>query len=206
MKTLLLFALITTQVFAGTACNKACEQSFTTNFHQPSFQNPSKITHHSGEAYPETMANDPRKIRSITSPSWLEAVGSLTSTLRNGNTEQYTLSIVVDSPKKDGIIAITAGHCIAHWASSEGSNGFKVGYNEAIFTTNSGNSIKRTIAKVITAQMNPGDYAIVKLNEAISREVIKPLINSPIDYSDALDSDFFWEKVQALRYYCGSLG
>ncbi|MBK23114.1 MAG: hypothetical protein CME70_03835 [Halobacteriovorax sp.] len=188
MKTLvLLFTLLSTQAFAGADCEGVCGKEIATELNSPLLEALNNITNFSGEGFPETMANDPRLVRSKSSPKWLAAVGRLVSNTSATKKEQCSLSIIADAPGKDGIIAVTAGHCVDHWV--DGNGGFEVGHNETTFKTNSGKTIKRSISKVLKAETHKGDYAIVKLNAPIKYSDIKPLLNAPYDYYDLLDKD-----------------
>ncbi len=202
MKTLvLLISLLTTQAYAGADCEGVCGIEIAKELNSPLLQALSNITRFSGSGYPETMANDPRKVRGASSPKWLAAVGKLISNTSATTKEQCSLTIVADAPGKDGIIAITAGHCVDHWASVDG--GFQVGHNETTFTTNSGKTIKRSITEVLKAETHQGDYAIVKLNASIKNTDIKPLLNAPYDYHDLLDEEMFGEKFKPYATMAG---
>jgi len=152
-------------------------------------------------SYPETLPDDPRKIRTATSPEWLEAIGRFVSKTSDTTMEQCSLNLIADQPGKDGIIAVTAGHCIDHWASYEG--GFLIEQNEVVFKSNSGKLIQREIVAILKSEMNPGDYAIVKLNAPIKNVDIKPLLNAPYDYFDLLDEDMFGEKFKPYATMAG---
>jgi hypothetical protein len=202
MKSLIiLFSLISTLVYAGNDCDGHCGQEFATELNPPLLQSLSTITRYSTTGYPETLPNDPRKVRSASSPKWLEAVGRLVSTKSSKEKEQCTLSIISNHPSKDGIIAVTAGHCVDHWY--QGGNRYKVGANTVTFTSNSGKTITRSIEKVLKASMSSGDYAIVKLNSSVKKEDIKPLISAPYDYSDLLNEEMFGEKFKPFSTIAG---
>ena len=202
MKTLvLLFTLITAQAFAGADCDGVCGREIASELNSPLLQALSNITRFSNKGFPETQANDPRKVRGASSPSWLAAVGRSVSKTSATTQEQCSLSIIADAPGKDGIIAVTAGHCVDHWVTGDGS--FQVGQNESTFTTNSGRTIKRSIVEVLKAETHQGDYAIVKLNAPIKNSDIKPLLNAPYDYSDLLDEDMFGEKFKPYATMAG---
>lgn len=147
------------------------------------------------------LPNDPRKVRTSSSPKWMEAVGRLENTLSSNKKEQCSLTLISDHPSKDGIIAVTAGHCVDHWVKGDGS--FDVGKNEASFLSHSGKTIKRSITQVLKAETDKGDYAIVKLNASIKKSEIEPLINAPYDYSDMLDADMFGEKFKPFATMAG---
>jgi V8-like Glu-specific endopeptidase len=146
------------------------------------------------------LPDDPRKVRTSTSPKWLEAVGRLVSTKGDGR-EQCTLSVIVNHPSKDGVIGITAGHCVDHWY--EDQNKFSVETNKVRFESNAGTIHIRSIEKVLKASMSSGDYAIVKLNEAVKKSDIKPLISAPYDYLDLLDPEIFGEKFKPFATMAG---
>lgn len=202
MKVLTLFiTLISLQVFAGSDCDGQCGQKIASELSSPFLQALTNITKFSGKGYPETQANDPRKVRSSSSPKWLEAVGKVVSKISSTKNEQCSLSIISDSPEKDGIIAITAAHCVDHWVNADGT--FDVGYNQATFVSNSGKVIKRSIVQVLKAEMNPADYAIVKLNSPVKKSDIKPLINAPYHYSDLLDEEMFGESFKPFATMAG---
>lgn len=154
------------------------------------------------KGFPETLANDPRIVRHSSSPQWLAAVGRLVTKISATKNEQCTLSIIADSPEKDGIIAVTAGHCVDHWVN-HGEDGwiYKVKQNKVVFTTNSGKTIERSIAAVLKAELNPGDFAIVKLNAPIKRTEIHPLMNAPYDYSDLMDKEMFHKPFATMAGY-----
>jgi len=151
----------------------------------------SQYTYAEESGFPETQSGDLRKIRTANSPEWLAAIGRFVSTLSATKKEQCSLSIVADHPDKNGIIAVTAGHCVDHWY--EGSGRYRVGKNEVVFKSNSGKLIQRKITAVLKSEMHPGDYAIVKLNAAIKNIDIKPLLNAPYDYSDLLYGEY-WQQ------------
>ncbi|MFT6070085.1 MAG: V8-like Glu-specific endopeptidase [Bacteriovoracaceae bacterium] len=202
MKTLtILFALFSTIVFAGDDCEGLCGQEFATELNSPLLQSLSTIVKHSGSNFPETMPNDTRKVRGATSPKWLEAVGRLVSTKSSTEKEQCSLTIISNHPSKDGIIAVTAGHCVDHWYY--GGNDYRVGANTVTFQSNSGKTITRSIEKVLKSSMSSGDYAIVKLNSPVKKEVIKPLISAPYDYVDLLDEEMFGEKFKPFGTMAG---
>lgn len=202
MKSLIiLFSLISTLAFAGDDCEGLCGQEFASELNSPLLQSLSTITKYSGTGYPDTLANDPRKVRGTSSPKWLEAVGRLVSTKSSTEKEQCSLSVISNHPSKDGIIAITAGHCVDHWY--QGGERYKVGANTVTFQSNSGKTITRSIEKVLTSRMSSGDYAIVKLNAPIKKEDIKPLISAPYDYGDLLDEEMFGEKFRPFATMAG---
>jgi len=202
MKTLvLLFTLLSTQAFAGADCEGVCGKEIATELNSPLLQALSNITNFSSEGYPEMQANDPRLVRGASSPKWLEAVGRLVSTKSATKKEQCSLTLVSDHPSKDGIIAVTAGHCVDHW--NEGSGNYKVGKNEVTFKSNNGKTIRRSISKVFKAEMAHADYAIVKLDSPIKKSDIEPLINAPYDYADMMDEDTFGESFKPYATMAG---
>lgn len=202
MKSLIiLFSLISTLAYAGDDCEGLCGQGIASELNSPLLQSLSTITRLSATGYPDTLPNDPRKVRSNSSPKWLEAVGRLVSTKSAKEKEQCTLSIITNHPSKDGIIAVTAGHCVDHWYTS--GNRFDVESNSVTFTSNSGKTVRRSIVKVLKASMSSGDYAIVKLNAPVKKEDIKPLISSPYDYIDILDAEMFGEKFKPFATMAG---
>jgi hypothetical protein len=138
--------------------------------------------------YPETMAGDTRQVQTKSSPKWLNAVGQSVSQLRNGNYESCSLSLVADSPAKDGIIVIGAGHCVDHLYNIDG--GFDISDYPITFMTKSGKKIERQLVAIFKASVAPGDYFIGKLNSYIPRSEIDPLINAPFDYTDMLSFPF----------------
>lgn len=204
---ILLLTLVTTQAFAETSCNKNCgKTSFSEPLPSP-FLNFSNIIQYAGEAYPETLPDDPRQVRNASSPKWLAAVGRSISEDSATTKEQCSLSIVADSPEKDGIIAVTAGHCVDHWARyGEDGNTYRIRKNKVVFTTNSGKKIGRSIAEVLKSEMNPGDYAIVKLNAPISNSDIKPLLNAPYTFFDLLDDELFHKPYATMAGYSADKG
>ncbi len=191
MKLLVLISIIistTTLASTDVDCDGLCGQKIASEFDSSLIQALSNISRYSGTpGYPETLAGDTRKVRGSSSPKWLAAVGRLVSTTSSTTQEQCSLSIVSDSPEKDGVIAITAAHCVDHWYQGDGN--FEVGKNEVTFTTNNKKTIRRSISKVLKAETVGSDYAIVKLNAPISRKDIKPLLNAPYDYADLLDEE-----------------
>lgn len=205
MNTFIIFtALASTQIFAAEIYDNGREQVTLERDQRPIGQNSSQITYYSNDTFPDTLDNDPRLVRSASSPTWLAAVGRSISNTSSTDKEQCTISIIADSPEKDGIIAITAGHCVDHWVTGNGT--FKIGPNETVFTSNSGKVIKRSIAKVLKAELYKGDYAIVKLNAAIDKEDIKPLLNAPYHYSDLLDKELFHKPYATMAGYSADKG
>ncbi|PCJ49564.1 MAG: hypothetical protein COA74_05250 [Gammaproteobacteria bacterium] len=148
----------------------------------------------------ETLPNDTRTVRSSSSPKWLQAVGKMITHTSSTKQVQCSLTLLSDRPDKDGIIAVTAGHCVDHWLFSKG---FQIGYNQVTFTSNSGKKIKRSIVEVLKVELNPGDYAIVKLNRAISRLDIQPLLSSYYHYSDLLNDEDFSQAFDAYATMAG---
>lgn len=201
---ILLITLVTTQAFADTVCDKDCVQTITTKLRHPAFEDLSNIIQYSGEGYSDTLPNDPRLVRSSSSPKWLAAIGRSISNTSAKTKEQCSLSIVADSPEKDGIIAVTAGHCVDHWY--QGNGGFKVGKNKTTFTTNSGKKIERSIVDILKAETHIGDYAVVKLNAPIKNADIKPLLNAPYDYADLLDGETFHKPYATYAGYSADKG
>lgn len=157
--------------------------------------------HAAPEQHPKTLSNDPRQIQSEISPDWLAAAGRLTTLIRINKLEQCTLSLVADGLDKNGIIGVTAGHCVDHWHQPDGT--FIVGSNTVTFKTNSGTILSRSIIDVMTAEIAPGDYAIVKLDAPIPRQFIQPLINSPFDYQDLLDEQLFSQTFKPYATLAG---
>ena len=151
--------------------------------------------------YPDTLPNDTRKVRSSSSPDWLEAVGRMVSHTSSTDQEQCSMTLLNNRPWKDGIIGVTAGHCVDHWRKIGGT--YEVRFNEITFTSNSGKVIKRAIVEVIKTEMNPADYAIVKLNAPIPRREIQPLLNSPYHYADILNDEDFSEKFKSYAIMAG---
>lgn len=135
---------------------------------------------------PETLPNDPRKVRSKQSPKWLEAIGLMKTPIG-----KCSINLVVDDIKKDGIIAVTAAHCVKQWR--KGKNRYEIGPHSVIFTANSGSQFTRSITSVLHVEHVPGgaDFTIVKLDHSISKNKLKPLLNSPFDYADLLTEEIF---------------
>lgn len=142
-----------------------------------------------GAGYPEQQAGDTRKVRSATSPLWLEAVGQSTF-LKKGYDKPDTLekcswSIIADEFDKDGIIVSGAGHCIDHFAS--GMGGFDIDTPTPItWISNDGKTITRQMVEILLAETHQGDYVIAKLDSYIPKEDIQPLIVSPWSYLDLI--------------------
>lgn len=138
---------------------------------------------------------DSRKVRDANSPKWLEAVGRLQIAYGN-NPPTCTLTLLTDNPENDGIIGITPFHCIKHWQvnGSKFDLGGNTRYqdydniskNVILFTRKNGTKIFRHIAEVIHFEEFPGDFAIVKLNRAIPRVIIQPLLVTVNSYSDLM--------------------
>lgn len=143
--------------------------------------------HFTGNGYPEMDLGDTRKVRKSSSPGWLEAVGRIISVKSESKAQQCTLTLITDHPEKDGIIGVTAGHCVAHWAKSEGT--YDVGSNSVTFKNKKGNKITRSISEVILAEMSEADYAIVKLDSSVDKLEISPLIASIYTYRTLLATD-----------------
>jgi len=139
--------------------------------------------------FPETLDGDPRHVRSKSSPAWLEAIGKIVTTKGAALAEACSVSLIADSPEKDGVIIVGAAHCVDHWAS--GNGGFAVGKHSITWTSNGGVAVERAIAHIYESEMIPGDYFIAKLSASIPRTSIKPLLNAPYDYFDLLDEEIF---------------
>lgn len=139
------------------------------------------FAHHAGQKSEQAIAGDPRKVRTYGSPPWLAAIGKLLTTQG-----ACSLSLIADSPEKDGVFGITAGHCVAHWNLRDANGGRVVGdnSNEVNFVTNGKVQIRRRIVQVIHDEQSPANYAIVRLNEPISKDHIRPLI-----YDRAISSE-----------------
>jgi hypothetical protein len=170
--------------------------------------------------YPAMLPDDPRLVRSSTSPEWLAAVGRQVIHLDDkGSAKQCTVALVADQIGKEGIIIVGAGHCavemgqfvlsdphpeasaqcsepikteqrfredVGSWVTSDCYE-YRSGPKDSItFRTSTGEEIKRRIEVVFNIGMTPGDYFIGRLDKAIPYSKIKPLLNSPFDYTDML--------------------
>jgi len=126
----------------------------------------------------------------------------MTSRISTTEQEQCSLTLINDRPQKDGIIGITAGHCVDHWYIDLGK--FDIGHNVITFTSNSGKIIKRSIIEVLVTEMDSSvDYAIVKLDSSIARADLKPLLHSPYHYSDLIHEDDFNEQFTSYATMVG---
>ncbi|WP_299349597.1 hypothetical protein [uncultured Shimia sp.] len=130
--------------------------------------------------------------------------------------EICSVSLVSDTVGGDGQIIVGAGHCVVQWVS--GFNRKESSYIDAlrattsgkhwesdtvydwdfreentavIFTSQTGEVVKRRLEEIFFAETDRGDYFIGKLDDPISYRQIKPLLNAPADYSDLLDQDEF---------------
>ena len=201
----LFFTLISAQKLAAGDCHEPC----TASNHERADQ--SGLNAHDGielfagaTGYEEMIGGDTRKVRSENSPKWLEAVGKLTSTISKGKEESCSIVLIADHPEKNGIIAVTAGHCVDHWYN--GQESYKAGENQVRFTSNSGKVINTSISEVLRAEMNPGDYAVVKLESKISNSDIKPLLNAPFKYGVMLDDEEFEGGYATMAGYSADSG
>lgn len=197
---ILSISIITTHAFTSFEHNP--KNPTELDFYTP--QTTSNITHYSDKHYPEPLANDPRLVRNPSSPKWLSAIGRSVSHTSAVDKEQCTMFIIANTPGKNGIIALTAGHCVDHWAQADGS--FDVGNNKTTFTTNSGSKIERSIVAVLKAEVHQGDYAIVKLNAPIKNANIKPLLSAPYDFADLLDDESFHKPYATMAGYSADKG
>lgn len=145
--------------------------------------------------YPAMVAGDTRQVRGSDSPEWLAAVGRSISNKSAKEAEGCSWSLITDSFNKDGMIILGAGHCVDHW--NEGSGRYEVGPHRIFWQTNDGRQINRKIEKIFRAEMAHADYAIARIDRPVSRFDIKPLINSPYDYTDLMDQDMFGAGVFA---------
>jgi hypothetical protein len=66
--------------------------------------------------------------------------------------------------------------------------------------------IKRSIEKVLHAETNLGDYAIVKLNAPIKHSDIKPLLEAPMTFDDLLDEENNTENFKPFATMAGFSG
>ena len=130
--------------------------------------------------------------------------------------ENCSVSLVSDTVGGDGQIVVGAGHCIVQWVSGTASKSspyigelrntksgkhwkrdtvydweYKQENTVMIFTSNTGEVVKRRLAEIFFAETDKGDYFIGKLDNPISYSKIKPLLNAPADYSDLLDKEEF---------------
>lgn len=151
--------------------------------------------------FPAMEPGDDRLVRSSSSPKWLAAVGRQVNKLSKTTQEQCSLTLVADNPTKDGIIVVGAGHCADHWAAYNG--GFDVEENSVTFQSNDGTKVTRRIVEVIKAETHKGDYFIGKLDRYISRSIISPLMNSPYDYSDMMDEEYFGKNFKPFATVAG---
>lgn len=202
---LLFFTLISAQTLAAGDCHEPCTASDLERAEQSGLNARVGIELFAGaKGYPEMIAGDTRKVRSKNSPKWLEAVGKLTSIVSIGKEESCSIALITDRLEKDGIIAVTASHCVDHWYN--GQESYKAGENQVRFTSNSGKVINTSISEVLRAEMNPGDYAVVKLESKISNSDIKPLINAPYDYGDMMDDEYFEGSYATMAGYSADTG
>ncbi|MGJ8564013.1 MAG: hypothetical protein ACSHXY_10715 [Alphaproteobacteria bacterium] len=147
--------------------------------------------------YPETEPNDTRKVRSSTSPEWLQAVGRSIAVKSKTEKEGCSWSLIVDVPGKNGVIVVGAGHCVDHWYL--GGEKYGIEEHQITWTTQSGKKITRHIATIFQSRMSTGDYAIAKLDRPISRFDIKPLMSAPYDYGDLLDEELFYANGEPFK-------
>lgn len=107
--------------------------------------------------------------------------------------------MIVDQPYKDGAFVVGAGHCVDHMA--RGGDKFEITENNLTWTTQSGQKISQKIVEIFEAELNPGDYAIAKLDRPISRFDIEPLVNAPYHYSDLLDPEFTYSNDEPFKAF-----
>ncbi|MDC1174939.1 hypothetical protein OAT67_06075 [Bacteriovoracaceae bacterium] len=145
---------------------------------------PVEIALHSGAKAQETIKNDPRKVfkgrNDKKENHWMQAVGKafIPEFGDNDNGGNCSTSLVTEKSGVDANIIVLAGHCLRKWFK----NGQTNNEAEVTFTTLDGVKVKRKFSgsDVILRKYSTDydDYAIVKLDKPISRNVIKPLIAS----------------------------
>ncbi|PKG82036.1 hypothetical protein CXF85_16045 [Colwellia sp. 75C3] len=111
---------------------------------------------------------DDRKVRSSSSPKWMEAVGKLNV----DGVKTCTLTLVEEDEDKDSRIAITAYHCIDIVLGNKNKE------LNATFTSNSGKVIKATAKVLNHGGGDLHDWAILLLDKTISKEDVRPLLIS----------------------------
>ncbi len=129
--------------------------------------------------------------------------------------ELCSVSLLSDTIGKDGQIVVGAGHCVDQWAAGEFRpspyvddyknthagehydrddmyfSNVEPHHTSITFTSSGGQKVERQLAQIFSAHMAHQDYFIGRLDRPIPYSQIKPLLNSPADYSDMLDQDEF---------------
>tara|TARA_R110002072_G_scaffold1989_5_gene16685 strand:- start:146647 stop:147615 length:969 start_codon:yes stop_codon:yes gene_type:complete len=143
---------------------------------------PVAIALNSGIKHQETIENDPRKVFKGRSDKeenhWMQAVGKVElenfSDSNKGNT--CSTSLVTEKRGQDANIIVMAGHCLNDWLKKGQSNKDA----EVTFTTLDGKKVKRSFSSkdivLNKYSSDHDDYAIIKLNQPVSRTEIKPLL------------------------------
>jgi len=137
--------------------------------------------------------------------------------LDKGEPKDYkncSVSLISDTVGGNGQIVVGAGHCIVQWVSGTSNKPspyinalrrttsgehwerdtvydweFQQENTVIIFTSHTGEVVKRRLAEIFFAETHKGDYFIGRLDQPIPYSKIKPLLNAPADYSDLLNQE-----------------
>jgi len=153
-------------------------------------------TVHAAEGFEETMEDDPRLVRTSSSPDWLAAVGKFYVQNHDESYKACSIILVSANSTDDARIGLSAGHCIRCWSNggNDETREFDIEKHYIRFTTNDGSTIERQVMEVAAYQSSPGDYAILVLNKSIRNSDIQPLVHSDENFKTLLrDMDYHHE-------------
>ena len=155
--------------------------------------------------FEETIPNDPRLVRSSSSPAWLAAVGKFYVRKRTTKAmveigkaapwKSCSIVLVSNNRSQSSNIALSAGHCIRRWYEGgiSGNRRFDIEEHKIIFQPNNGHKITDLkVVEILGYESSPGDYAILRLSRALPNRVIKPLTHTsePVLRSLMVDDDY----------------
>ncbi len=141
---------------------------------------PLDIELHSSGNSEITIPNDPREVfkgkDSDSDKHWMQAVGKLSLPDFNDPSKKKncSASLVAERSQDDANVIVTAAHCLKYWMKGTQSNQD----GSITFTTLEGSHVSRSFkaSDIIYQNYSDNDVAIIKLNQPIKKDVIKPLI------------------------------
>lgn len=141
---------------------------------------PLDIELHSSSNSEITIPNDPREVfkgkSSSSDQHWMQAVGkmSLPNFEDPSKKKSCSASLVAERSQDDANVIVTAAHCLKHWMKGTQSNQD----GSITFTTLEGSEVSRSFkaSDIIYQNYSDNDVAVIKLNQPIKKDVIKPLI------------------------------
>lgn len=124
----------------------------------------------------KVTAKDKRKVKTSTSPAYLDAIGKLLVTFSNGEQFRCSANLTDTEINRSSKILTSAEHCFVY-RDENGKRNYSIKVSSISWTTKTNSGTIRRDATLLKSDRNT-DIAILKLNKAVPFSKVKPLILS----------------------------